>query len=156
MTAYRIVPIDSDFVARARAGRDDQGTPVEFSIAEGGEPLRDQLRRAQPGERILLASYCPFEHQGPFREYGPVFLSADALLPEPPSALPMQGERPYLGAQFVVRGYSDDERIVDAYVTGPDQAAHDIARLFAQEDVAFILLRFAAYGCYALRLERAD
>lgn len=154
MPAYRIIPIDSDFVARARAGRDDQGQLVEHHIAAGGEPLRDQLRRACAGERIILASYCPFDGAGPYREYGPVFVSAGLPPPPVPDHLPWAGEAPYLGRQFVVRGYSEDERIVNAFVTTPEQGEEDIARLFAQPEIRFVLVRFAAWGCYALRLER--
>ncbi|TFW22246.1 DUF1203 domain-containing protein [Massilia arenosa] len=156
MPAYRIIPIDPDFVARARAGRDDQGQLVEHHIAAGGEPLRDQLRRACAGERIILASYCPFESTGPYREYGPVFVSSELPAPAVPAWLPWEGDTPYLGRQIVVRGYSDEERIVDAYVSSRDQADADIARLFAQPDIRFILMRFAAWGCYALRLERQE
>jgi hypothetical protein len=35
---------------------------------------RDQLRRVQPGERLILASFCPFNQPGPSRAYGPVFV----------------------------------------------------------------------------------
>jgi hypothetical protein len=77
-TPIRIVPICSAFLQRARAGIDDLGQPVERHLAAGGEPLRDALRRAVPGEAILLASHCPFTLAGPYREYGPVFVSADA------------------------------------------------------------------------------
>ena len=153
--ALRILPLPSDFVQRARAGTDDLGQPVERHVAEGGEPLRDTLRRAAPGEAILLASYCPFTQAGPYREYGPVFLAADAQAAPPPASLPVEGDAPYLGASFVLRAYSRDERIVDARVSSPQAAAADLAAFFARADVAFVLARFTAYGCYALRVERS-
>ena len=153
--ALRILPLPSDFVQRACAGTDDLGQPVERHVAEGGEPLRDTLRRAAPGEAILLASYCPFTQAGPYREYGPVFLAADAQAAPPPASLPVEGDAPYLGASFVLRAYSRDERIVDARVSSPQAAAADLAAFFARADVAFVLARFTAYGCYALRVERS-
>jgi len=153
--ALRILSLPQDFVRRARAGVDDLGQPVEPHLAQGGEPLRDALRRAEPGEAILLASYCPFTQAGPYREYGPVFLAAQGEGAAQRASLPVDGEIPYLGASFVLRAYSRDERIVDARVSSPQAAAADLDAFFAREDVAFVLARFTAYGCYALRVERS-
>ncbi|MDT1823290.1 DUF1203 domain-containing protein, partial [Acinetobacter baumannii] len=33
-------------------------------------------------------------------------------------------------------------------------SAHDLDSYLARNDVVFVLARFAAYGCYALRVER--
>lgn len=152
---FRIVPISPAFLERARAGSDDQGQPVERHVARGGEPLRDCLRRAEPGEAILLASYCPFTVAGPYKEFGPVFLSA-APQPAPRlDALPLGGAQPYLAASFVLRAYSAGERIVDARMSSPEAATGDLHALFARAEVAFVLARFPTYGCYALRIERA-
>lgn len=153
--ALRILSLPQDFVWRARAGIDDLGQPVERHIAQGGEPLRDALRRAEPGEPILLASYCPFTQAGPYREYGPVFLAAHGEGAPQRACLPLEAETPYLGASFVLRAYGRDERIVDARVSSPQAAATDLDAFFARADVAFVLARFTAYGCYALRVERS-
>ena len=150
----RIAALSDTFLARVRAGTDDQGQPVERNVAQGGEPLRDCLRRAVPGEAILLASYCPFTVAGPYKEYGPVFVSASPQPAPRRDALPVDGEQPYLGASFVLRAYSREERIVDAILTTASSASHDLDTFLAREDVAFVLARFAAYGCYALRVER--
>lgn len=150
----RIVALSDTFLARVHAGTDDQGQPVERHIAQGGEPLRDCLRRAVPGEAILLASYCPFTVAGPYKEYGPVFVSASPQPAPRRDALPVDGEQPYLGASFVLRAYSREERIVDAVLTTASAAARDLDVFLARDDVAFVLARFAAYGCYALRVER--
>lgn len=151
----RLVPIAPRFLQRVRDGIDDLGQTIEHHVALGGEPLRDCLRRAVPGEAIVLASYCPFTVAGPYKEYGPVFVSAAARELAAPPALSFDGEQPYLGASFVLRAYSAQERIVDARLSSPSAAAGDLNVLFARADVAFVLARFAAYGCYALRLERA-
>lgn len=151
----RIVPLAQDFLDRVRGGLDDQGQPVERHVARGGEPLRDCLRRASPGEAILLASYCPFTVAGPYREYGPVFVASGPQAAPPLGDLPLGGSRPYLSDSFVLRAYSRDERIVDARLSGPASAGADLSAFFARPDVAFVLARFPTYGCYALRLERA-
>lgn len=150
----RIAALSDTFLARVRAGTDDLGQPVERHVAQGGEPLRDCLRRAVPGEAILLASYCPFTVAGPYKEYGPVFVSASPQPAPRRDALPVDGEQPYLGASFVLRAYSREERIVDAILTTASAAARDLDVFLARDDVAFVLARFAAYGCYALRVER--
>jgi hypothetical protein len=157
MHAFHITPIRAGFVERARReGIDDLGQSVEHLVAEGGEPCRDVLRRAVKGERLILASYCPFMHAGPYREYGPVFITADpANLPNGASALPFGGATPYFGSTFVLRAYSQDERIVDAVLTEPAYAPARLAQLLAREDTAFVLARFGAYGCYACRIDRA-
>lgn len=146
--SLRITPLPPAFLARVRGGSDDQGQIVECHVARGGEPLRDCLRAALPGEPILLASYCPFTLAGPYREYGPIFVAAEEQ-GAAPGRLTLEDEQPYLGATFVLRAYSREERIVDACMSGLHRAAGDLARLFARADVAFVLVRYAAYGCYA-------
>ncbi|HWJ95310.1 MAG TPA: DUF1203 domain-containing protein [Telluria sp.] len=154
-TPFRIIPISQAFLAGARGGTDDLGQPVERHTARGGEPLRDGLRRAVPGEQILLASYCPFMVASPYKEYGPVFLAAEPQAEPRLDALPVDGELPYLASSFVLRAYSHEERIVDARMSSPQAAHDDLDAFFARDDVAFVLARFPTYGCYALRLERA-
>ncbi len=151
----KIVPIRMDFLARAREGLDDLGQPVERHLAQGGEPLRDCLRRATPGEPILLASYCPFTVDGPYKEYGPVFISGVSQDAARLDVLPTGGQSPYLADSFVLRAYSTDERIVDARMSSPEAAMADLHRFFMRADVAFVLARFPTYGCYALRIEAA-
>ncbi|MEJ7807618.1 MAG: DUF1203 domain-containing protein [Telluria sp.] len=153
---YKIVAVRSDFLVRARSdGIDDLGQPVERITATGGEPCRDTFHRAEAGEELILASYCPFDYASPYREYGPVFILArNGGSVVPPEQLPLDGVQPYLGAQFVLRAYSPQERIVKAVLSTPREAAEHLQRLFADSGTAFVLGRFAAYGCYALRLER--
>lgn len=69
-------------------------------------------------------------------------------------ALPVDGAQPYLGASFVLRAYSANERIVDAKLSSPRAAGDDLQAFLARDEVAFVLARYAAYGCYALRIER--
>jgi hypothetical protein len=150
----RIIPLADGFLDRVRAGLDDLDQPVERHLAQGGEPLRDCLRRAQPGEAILLASHTPFKVAGPYQEYGPVFVAATPQAPPALDRLPVTGGTPYLSESFVLRAYSPEQRIVDALVSSPHLAAAHLDRLFGRADVAFVLARFTAYGCYALRLAR--
>lgn len=157
---YTVTPIRENFLRKVReTGLDDLGQPVRQLIAQGGEPCRDTLRRARPGEEIILASYCPFSRPGPYREYGAVFVAAPPEgRTEAPIELPLPNNnaedywKP--GAQLALRAYSAEEDIVAAKLVRPEQIGEEVAEYFAREDIDFALLRFAAYGCYALRLDR--
>ena len=153
---YTIVPIHAEFLETARQQHvDDQLQPVERHIATGGEPCRDVLRRAIPGEAILLASYSPFIVASPYKEFGPVYVMArsepQAELPTSLAGLASQG---YLGEQFVLRAYSQTERIVDGMVVTQANAEACLQTMLRRKDVAFVLARFAGYGCYACRIQR--
>ena|SRR5215212_8592485 len=150
-----IAPIPAPFLQQARVeGVDALGQPVKRIVsATGGEPCRDVLRRARPGEQLILASFSPFAAIGPYREFGPVFILADAADEDVPrETLPT--DRGYLRERFVIRAYSAAEEIVDAVMVGPEDADEAIARFFDRSDVAFLHARFPVYGCFACRIDR--
>ncbi len=158
MTALTIAPIPQQFLDRVRTeGIDDLGQPVKHVIAKGGEPCRDVLRRAQPGERLILASFTPFTKSGPYKEYGPIFVTADAGSDDVlRDQLPAAGsDGTYLNQQFVVRAYTDAEEIHDASLTNPRELASTVDRFLAMPETAFLHVRFPAYGCFAFRIDRA-
>ncbi len=149
-----IAPIPQAFLDKVRhEGIDDLGQPVRRLIAKGGEPCRDALRRANPGEELILASFSPFREVGPFHEYGPVYVFAN---PENGGsrrdALPTNG---YLRERFVLRAYSAGEDIIDAALVTPDDAEEALQRFLEKPDTAFVHARFPTYGCFALRVDRA-
>ena len=155
---YQITPIRPDFLEQVRGSAiDDLGQPIEVLEAEGGEPCRDVLRRATPGEKLILANYGPFQIEGPYKEYGPVFVLANASnegvdysnLP-----LPKGKETDYLGQVFVLKAYSQNERILDAKLSTPNDAEEDLDVFFTNTAVSFVVARFAAYGCYGFRIDR--
>ncbi|KAF7781624.1 hypothetical protein PRUB_b0909 [Pseudoalteromonas rubra] len=156
---YKIVPVRSDFLDKVRnVGIDDQNQPVEVLLAKGGEPCRDVLRGAKAGEELILASYCPFTKTGPYKEYGPIFVLANAKSQEfdvNKLPLPNGSATDYLGHTFVLRAYCENERILDAKLSSPEQAESDLEAFLTNEKVSFIIARYAAYGCYSFRVERA-
>jgi len=153
-----IGPIPQSFLDRVRLeGLDDLGQPVKRVTAQGGEPCRDVLRRARPGESLILASFSPFTKPGPFKEYGPVYVLAEASDETVQrDGLPIAGGATnYLQQQFVVRAYSHAEEIRDAaFVNAPDFDA-TVQRLLAVPETAFLHVRFPTYGCFACRIDRA-
>ncbi|WP_125561952.1 DUF1203 domain-containing protein [Pseudoalteromonas rubra] len=155
---YKVVPVRSDFLDKVRnLGIDDQNQPVEIMEAKGGEPCRDVLRGAKVGEELILASYCPFTKTGPYKEYGPIFVLANSQRGEFDSnklPLPNGSETDYLGHTFVLKAYCENERILDAKLTSPEQAESDLEEFLTNEKVSFVIARYAAYGCYSFRVER--
>lgn len=152
---YQITPLPQRYLEQLRrTGLDDLQQPVEPLIAQGGEPLRDVLRRARAGERILLASYSPFERVGAFREYGPVYVLAEDAA-EAPHAPLGEAASDYFASSLTLRGYSKREHILDAKLLALGDAPQTIAALFADPEIAFVHARFAAYGCFACRIDRA-
>jgi hypothetical protein len=151
----RIAPVPSRFLKTVRAlGVDDQGQNVKRIVASGGEPCRDVLRRALPGEELILASFTPFMKAGPYKEYGPIFVLAnDTEENVSRDRLPTDG---YLREQFVIRAYSEAEEIVDASLLRPTEAEATIERFFDSPETAFLHVRFPAYGCFALRIDREN
>jgi len=150
----QIAPIPQSFLDKVRKeGIDDLGQPVHRLVSEnGGEPCRDVLRRAKPGEELILASFSPFHKTGPYHEYGPVFVLANPDSDASRSTLPLNG---YLREQFVLRAYSANEEILDAAMVTPAIADETVERFLASPDVAFVHARFPTYGCFALRVDRA-
>jgi len=155
---YQITPLRSDFLLKVRAALiDDQNQGVVESIAKGGEPCRDVLRRAKPGEPLILASYCPFIKASPYKEYGAVFVlkhPAEEVLNFDALSLSTCLSGDYFGDNFVLRAYDGTEAIYDARIVSPLTAEKTIAEFFAQKQVSFIMARYTAYGCYALRIDR--
>ena len=157
MPSIRIAPLPQRFLDQVRNDNvDDLGQPVKRVIAQGGEPCRDVLRRAHAGEELILASFSPFTKTGPYREFGPVFVLANASEESVDLGLmPIEGAPPYLREQFVIRAYSHAEEIRDARLTSPDGSVETIERFFDNDETAFLHVRFPAYGCFALRIDRA-
>lgn len=158
---YQLLPLREGFLQKARTqGLDDQGQPVRrYHSPEGGEPCRDVLRRARPGEEIILASYCPYEQEGPYREYGPIFILANPSDEEVVrDVLPLpEGEvKTYLGTHLVLRAYSHQQSILDAEYTTADAAMGVLENFLAMPEVAFVQARFPSYGCFACRIDRVS
>ena len=154
-----IRPIRKDFLLKVReSDLDDQNQKVVRVIAGGGEPCRDVLRRAMPGEELILASYCPFTVAGPYKEYSAVYVlgsPSTEIVDYQSLPLPQGSPTDYLREQsFVLRAYSKAENIVAAELLEPSSAQAILSKMFENSQVEFVLARYAAYGCYSFRIER--
>ncbi|PHR73930.1 MAG: hypothetical protein COA66_02415 [Arcobacter sp.] len=155
---FKIKSIESRFFKKVREkGLDDLNQRVVYLIAQGGEPCRDVLRRAKKGEKLILASYCPFKRSGPYKEYGPIFVleeenKKNLIYNELPLSKNLNQD--YLKNNFVLRAYNKEEIIVDAKVVEEENSLDVLYGFLKNKEIDFILARFTAYGCYALRIEK--
>lgn len=149
------IPLPAADIAHYRAGgRDAYGLEPERRISDGGAiPCRATLRMVPAGAPYLIVAHRPFQGLNPYTETGPIFVSADPLPPaEPGPELPEFLRSP----QYILRGYSADERIV--YGTG---AVVETGRLIAasralldRPGIAFLHIRSAANNCFHVRVEK--
>jgi hypothetical protein len=153
-TAFTVTTLPAEFADRVRAtGRDDFGRTVSPVAARGGEPVRDQLRRVAPGERIILCSYQAVPLPSAFAEIGPVFVCA-----EPDEAdRSWQDELPpgYFNRTFALRAYNGADEIIESALAEPAAAPELIRRWLARPEVSHLHARFAGHGCFACRFDRA-
>ena len=152
----RFTPLPTEAVRALQAGgADAYGHRPERQVSDGqGVPCRHCLRQVPAGREYLILAHRPFPALQPYAETGPIFLCADPCEPGGgDGALPEM-----LGAeQYILRGYSDDDRIV--YGTGgvvptPGIPARAQA-LLERGDVSYVHVRSAANNCYQARIDRA-
>ena len=154
-TSFTVVPLPGEFAERIRTtGRDDFSRPAQVLTATGGEPVRDQLRRAAPGERLFLASYQAVPLPSAFAEIGPIYACAE------PRATHhrWQNELPpgYFNRAFALRAYNTAHEIVDSTLVEPATAPALIRDWLARPEAAHLHARFAGHGCFACRFERSS
>ncbi len=145
--------LPSNEVAEIRAnGKDSYCNPVERHVAvEPVYPCRHCLGEIPAGKEYLILAHRPFRSNNPYAETGPIFLCADAC-----EAHENNGATPKIlrAARFLVRGYSEDERIV--YGSGtvvPTGKISDYARgLLSDPQIAFVDVRSAANNCFQCRV----
>lgn len=154
-------PLPQDFLNRVRErGLDDQLQPVRRYVStEGGEPCRDVMRFARPGEEVILASFCPYTQAGPYKEFGPVYVLASPSEEEVQRnrlPLPAGQVETFLGERFALRAYDHSESIIDGELANAADAEAIVARFLKRPEVAFVQARFPTHGCFACRIERAN
>lgn len=120
--------------------------------ADHGFPCRIGLRDASAGERLILLNYVSHDVPGPFRTAYAIYVSEHGN-----QAMPTVGELPpYLaGRALSLRAFGSDGMLVTATLAGVGEGDMAIRLLFADTHVAYIMAHFAAYGCFAARIERS-
>jgi len=60
----------------------------------------------------------------------------------------------YFIGPVVLRAYNKIEHIADAEVVELSAIEKTLAKFFSKDEISFVLVRYVAYGCYSLRVER--
>jgi hypothetical protein len=115
-------------------------------------PCRVSLKRAEPGEELLLVHHV---HQpvatSPYRSGGPIFVGRSGDQP----ALYRNELAPILRDRLLsLRAYDSEALIVDAEVGEGDAVFGLVARFLGDPAVAYVHAHFARRGCFAARIER--
>ncbi|MFD1152483.1 DUF1203 domain-containing protein [Saccharothrix hoggarensis] len=146
----RIHALPDDVLDRARelAGTDAHH---EWHAESPGAPLRCCLRKAGPGEPVILFRYAPGAGVGPYEELGPVFAHA-----EPCDGPASTAEFPHAfrNAPRTLRAYTADGRIHDGGVAQPDALAQRLDALLDDPLVAEVQVRSASHGCFLFAVTR--
>lgn len=116
-------------------------------------PCRRCLRDAEPGERVVLLSYDPFDApaDSPYRQPGPIFVHAHPCSREASGRLPDQLTRRMLS----VRAFDDRHVMLGGVVVQGEELERTVERLLEDGAVAYLHVHNAGPGCFATRIDRA-
>ena len=153
---FRYIPMDSATADRfRRTGVDDGGNPFRQMTAEQPKyPCRHCLRKAKPGEHLLLGSYHLELPRGAYWTPSPVFVHADQCEQfhtenEPPEIL--------FGPLLSVRAYdADHQMIYPLSDVAHGQEAHGLLeRAFTDTKTSYVNIHTAQFGCFCAGLSEA-
>lgn len=116
-----------------------------------GFPERVEVRAAKRGESLLLLNHVHQPADTPYRASHAIFVREGATTPyegidEVPEVLRLR--------TISLRGFDDRHHIADAIVVDGTMLPDAIERLFARSSVRYLQAHYAAYGCYAARVDR--
>ena len=116
-----------------------------------GYPCRISLTDAQAGDELILLHY---EHQSadtPFRASHAIYVRPGEERYESVAQVPEQLRKRLLS----IRGFDAEGMMLEADVADGAAVEPVIARMFADEKIAYLHLHYARQGCYAARVDRA-
>jgi len=123
-------------------------------IADGrvpGYPCRVSLTDSRPGDELLLVNYEHHPVASPYRMRFAVYVRRGEEHYDRIDEVPEQLRCRILAA----RAYDKDAMMVGCELVNGAVLEETIGRLFANPQVAYLHLHYAAPGCYAARVERA-
>ncbi|CAN5619827.1 hypothetical protein BH10ACT2_BH10ACT2_09530 [soil metagenome] len=131
-------------------GIDHGDNPIEsFIDGDGGWPLRCCLGNSQPGDRIAIVAWSPFDWRGPYRETGPIVVHTEPCqrateLTSLPDDLNCRA--------MTLRPYGRDHTILYdrvRHVSAGGDLTASTRELFADEAVGEVHAKNATGGCFA-------
>lgn len=135
------------------ASRDAYGNALQPETQTApGNPCRHCLRRASPGERLVLFSYSPFETRNPYKEVGPIFVHADGC---PRYTQTDRIPEDFRNRPITLRGYDAEQRIARVAVVVDGTTERRVEELLSDPGIAFVHARSFTHGCFLFRMDRA-
>jgi len=117
-----------------------------------GYPCRISLTDSAPGDELLLVNYEHHPVNSPYRMRFAVYVRKGEETYEGRDEVPEQLRRRVLA----VRSFDTDAMMVDWELVEGFDLEVAIERLFSAPLAAYLHVHFAAPGCYAARVERAN
>lgn len=119
---------------------------------DSGYPCRVTLQDAEPGETVLLLNYLHADVQTPFRSRHAIFVREGAATASryEDVAPPYLEQRP-----LSLRGFDRAGMILAATVAEPGGADAGIRGLLNDEEIDYVDVHHAAWGCFLARAERS-
>lgn len=113
-------------------------------------PCRVSLDDAAPGENVILLNFQHQDAETPYRQQGPIYVRETQARFDAPDAIPPALKRRTLS----LRGFDALGMMIEADLVEGADAESLIARIFANDDVAYIHAHYARRGCFAARIDR--
>jgi hypothetical protein len=121
-------------------------------IAEGGQPCRISLTDAAPGDELILVNHEHHPVNSPYRMRFAVYVRRGEETFDAIDEVPEQLRIRTLAARaFDANGMMVGWELIEGRDLEPA-----IDRLFAEPRAAYLHLHYAAPGCYAARVDRAQ
>lgn len=119
--------------------------------SENSMPERIELRDGSPGETLLLLNHMHQSAFGPYRSCHAIYVREGAE-----RAAEYVNEIPAVLARrtLSLRAFDAAGDIVDAALAEGSGQAPAIRRLLAEPRAQYLHAHYAAFGCYAARIER--
>jgi len=121
--------------------------------SDRGYPCRVSMQDARAGETVILVNHVSLDIPGPYRTAYAIYVREGAV----------QGG-PWLGClppvmqtrALSLRAFGAGDLVRTARLTQIGETDRAIRELFADRAIAYIMAHYAAYGCFAGRIERAE
>lgn len=117
-----------------------------------GYPERVEVRAARRGESLLLVNHMHQPADSPYRSSHAVFVREGAMVAydEVDTVPEVMRSR-----QISLRGFDRRDHIASGVLVAGSSLDEAIEKMFGLSSVAYAHIHYAAYGCYAARVERA-
>jgi hypothetical protein len=153
--SFRITGIDPkpflSLYGLDEAQLDKRGVIRVVASNDTGYPERIELRNARRGEALLLLNHTHQPAQSPYRSSHAIFIREGAT-----EACEVSDEVPEVlrTRTLSLRGFDEREHIASAVLVEGTVLDEAIERMFAMSSVRYAHVHYAAYGCYAARIDR--